>query len=114
MWSYDLESGSWAKIIPRNTTLEMETGKLKGSEVTPWNLVHHTAFKVDSEVLAVIWYDSLSYGLAANELAQNEQVNQRSTMVSLFNFKTNLWRNLKIALMPGQGYHEVEQVKFDY
>lgn len=114
MWSYDLESGSWAKIIPRNATLEMETGKLKGSEVSPWNLVHHTAFKVDHEVLGVVWCDNQSLGLAANELAQNEQVNARSTMVSLFNFKTNLWRNLKIACLPGQGYDDIETVKFDF
>ena len=31
--------------------------KIKESESTPWNLVHHSAFKINKANIGVIWYD---------------------------------------------------------
>lgn len=40
-----MDSGSWARV------------KIKETENTPWNLVHHSAFKLDKGNIGVIWYD---------------------------------------------------------
>ena len=52
LWTYELESGHWAKLVPR------DSNENDGTDVAPWNLVHHRAFKLDYDHFGVIWYDS--------------------------------------------------------
>ena len=44
IWSFDLESGHWNRIKVKN----QGSVDCSGQEVVPWNLVHHSAFKLDS------------------------------------------------------------------
>lgn len=94
MWSYDLESGHWQKIRANNTYVsqsqdiieKVPVEKIKGTEVMPWNLVHHHAFKIDNDNIGVIWFDSQALNLQGNEIQVDKPLNKRTTMVSLFNF----------------------------
>ena len=48
--NFDLEASTWH---PKSETLG------EGSELIPWNLVYHSLFKVDSQNVGVLWYDSV-------------------------------------------------------
>jgi len=54
----------------------------------PWNLVHHSAFKLDAQNIGVLWYDPET--LDGGEI-------RRNLMISTFNCKKCLWKNLKVA-----------------
>ena len=86
IWSFDPESGHWSRLVPKNRTAKPGS-EIPGHEVTPWNLVHHSAFKIDSVTIGVLWYDP--------ETVEGKV--RRNLMTSTFNCKTCQWRNLKVA-----------------
>ena len=51
--------------------------------------MHHSAFKLDSQNIGVIWYDP--------EPVEGGISIKRNTMISTFNCKKGLWKNLKVA-----------------
>ena len=53
--NFDMDSGSWARV------------KVKENEATPWNLVYHSAFKLDKGNIGVLWYD---YNLNGEEIVR--------------------------------------------
>ena len=67
---------------------------MSGQDVVPWNLVHHSAFKLDAQNIGVLWYD-LNEG-------------RRTLMVSIFDCKKGLWRNMKMASL------NEESLTFEY
>lgn len=89
IWSFDPESGHWSRIKVKNQGQRSDSDNSQpGSDVVPWNLVHHSAFKLDSQTIGVIWYDP--------EILENGAT-RRNLMISTFNCKKCLWRNLKVA-----------------
>lgn len=50
VYSFDLEASTWH---PKSRQLGA------GSEPAPWNLVYHSLFKVDSQIVGVLWYDTV-------------------------------------------------------
>ena len=50
VYSFDLEAQTWHA---KNKDLPA------GSEPIPWNLVYHSLFKVDTQNVGVLWYDSV-------------------------------------------------------
>lgn len=100
--SFDTESGHWQRIKVKNQGGEAVVG---GQDVVPWNLVHHTAFKLDSQNIGVLWYDP----------EQNDTLEiTRHLMISVFNCKKCLWKNLKVAKYnepgPLRSYHFQQSV----
>jgi hypothetical protein len=68
----------------------------------PWNLVHHSAFKVDAATIGVIWYDSPTTGQGNSQGAQSSGDSgvvhsPQNMMISTFDCNKSVWRNLKIA-----------------
>jgi len=87
IWSYDIESGQWQKIKAKNAGAAEESAKGEKFDVVPWNLVYHTAFRINEWNIGVIWQDNFS----------TDQSQENKIMVSVFNCHRCLWRNLKLA-----------------
>ena len=88
IWSFDTESGHWNKIKVKNQGTGTSGPMAAAQDVVPWNLVHHSAFKLDGQNIGVLWYDP--------EVLAGGQV-RRNVMISTFNCKKSLWKNLKVA-----------------
>ena len=50
--NFDLEASTWH---PKSSTLG------DGSELLPWNLVYHSLFKLDTQNVGVLWYDTIQH-----------------------------------------------------
>jgi len=51
LWNYDMESSQWQRVHVKNQGgQQLGSGQAPtlGHDVVPWNLVHHSAFKVDA------------------------------------------------------------------
>lgn len=70
--------------------------------MVPWNLVHHQAFKLDAQNIGVIWYDPE---------VKNESIS-RNMMISVFNCKKCLWKNLKLASMTNDRTCLTDEYRF--
>jgi hypothetical protein len=76
IWSFDLESGMWNPIKIKNQ------GGTEGiDDLVPWNLVNHTAFKLDEHNIGCLWY--------------NEDLSDQM-MISIFNCRKCMWKNINI------------------
>lgn len=91
IWSFDTESGHWNKIKVKNQGGDAIGA---GQDVVPWNLVHHSAFKLDAQTIGVLWYDPEP--LDQSSYADGGEI-RRNLMISTFNCKKCLWKNLKVA-----------------
>ena len=78
-----MDSGSWARV------------KIKETESTPWNLVHHSAFKLDKGNIGVLWYDY-------NVNDSNEVNKLRIMRMSILDLESVSWKEVKL-----QGLSEV-------
>jgi len=87
IWTFDTESGHWHRVKVKNQGASSDSVG-QGHDVVPWNLVHHSAFKLDAQNIGVLWYDP--------EQLDGGEV-RRNIMISTFNCKKCLWRNLKVA-----------------
>ena len=108
LWSYDIESGHWSKMARSDTE--------DPREIAPWNLVHHSAFKVDKEHLGVIWYDSKGATTLPHEIDESIVINSRKTMISIYSFGTNTWRNLRVGLYgeSSEGMEAVVDYQYNF
>ena len=68
----------------------------------PWNLVYHSLFKVDTQNVGVLWYDSINSGAGeAEQAAAAEYVAPRRVLcTSIYNMMRNSWRTIKLV-SPG-------------
>jgi|TARA_B110000305_G_C19306316_1_gene571739 hypothetical protein len=94
IWSFDIESGQWQNVKVKNQGISENSSEPNAHDLVPWNLVHHTAFKVDEDNICVLWYDNFADVFGEDEA---QDVNKSTMMISLFNCKRCVWKNLKIA-----------------
>jgi len=66
--SHDMEANTW-RLLSKTCN--------SASEPIPWNLVFHSAFKLDHQNLGVLWYDLVE--------------NQRVLRASQYNLIRNSW-----------------------
>ena len=78
VYSFDLEASTWH---PKSSTLG------PGSEPAPWNLVYHSLFKVDTQNVGILWYDSV----------QREEGLQRVMRTSIYNMINNTWKTIRLV-----------------
>ena len=107
LWNYDMESSQWQRVHVKNQgggQLGSGQAPTLGHDVVPWNLVHHSAFKVDASTIGVIWYDTPKMGPGSSQSAQASGDAgpavvhcPQNLMVSTFDCNKSVWRNLKIA-----------------
>jgi len=73
-----------------------------GSEPTPWNLVYHSLFKVDTQNIGILWYDAVEYGSEedAEGAAEATSSPMRVLRTSIYNMFRNSWRSIRLV-SPG-------------
>ena len=92
IYSFDMEASTWhAK----------SSGRLgAGSEPAPWNLVYHSLFKVDTQNVGVLWYDTIESQSFQEEVKEAIAVSTRRVLrTSIYNMITNTWRTIRIVDM---------------
>ena len=91
IYSFDLEASTWH-----------QKSKGKGSEEAPWNLVYHSLFKVDTQNVGVLWYDTVENASGEEEVketATGTVATQRVLRTSIFNMIRNTWRTIRLVGM---------------
>ena len=111
IWSFDTESGQWQNVKVKNQGISENSTESNAHDLVPWNLVHHTAFKVDEDNICVLWYDNFA-DVFGEEEGQDE--NKSTMMISLFNCKRCIWKNLKIASLQAKENGAPLDVKYKF
>ena len=97
---YDLEASTWH---PK--------GSSTAGDPLPWNLVYISLFKIDSQSIGVLWYDTTTAAIeeskdesenavaASSSNSQNLQPRQQQRLlrVSTYNFIENTWRSIRLV-----------------
>lgn len=86
VYSFDLEASTWH---PKADLMQRP-----GGEPAPWNLVYHSLFKIDTQNVGVLWYDTIQDQVTDDGLKGIGC--QRVMRTSIYNMVSNTWKSIRL------------------
>lgn len=77
--NFDMDAMTWSAATKKS--------KSEPSDPAPWNLVYHSAFKLDVHNIGVLWYDYES---------DLDQKRHRYLRVSILNVNKTAWKDVRL------------------